>query len=104
MRQSVIKNSKGEIVKYNHSKWMTIVGNWGGKQLLRDLRGSANWSNAAFGNDEQMQQIQSYGVARAHLANFNTTWRQGSSRPPSFGRTHGQRPLDAGRARGRRLR
>ena len=87
MRQSVIKNRKGEIVKYNHSKWMTIVGNWSGQKSYVTFSGSANWSNAAFGNDEQMQQIQSYNVARDHLANFNSTWRQGSSRPPSFGRT-----------------
>ncbi len=28
MRQSVTKNGSGEIVKYNHSKWMTITGRW----------------------------------------------------------------------------
>ncbi len=28
MRQSGVKNGSGEIVKYNHSKWMTIGGHW----------------------------------------------------------------------------
>ena len=30
LRQSVITNSHREIVKYNHSKWMTITGHYGG--------------------------------------------------------------------------
>ena len=30
VRQSVITNSRREIVKYNHSKWMTITGRYGG--------------------------------------------------------------------------
>ena len=29
MRQSVVKDAWGNIVKYNHSKWMTITGHWG---------------------------------------------------------------------------
>ena len=29
MRQSVVKDYWGNIVKYNHSKWMTIIGRWG---------------------------------------------------------------------------
>ncbi len=88
MRQSVIKNRRGEIVKYNHSKWMTITGNWGSDtSSYLTFSGSANWSNAAFSNDEQMQQIDSYGVARSHLANFSAVWRQRTSHAPSFGRT-----------------
>lgn len=88
MRQSVIKNSQGEIVKYNHSKWMTITGNWNGNsRAALSFSGSANWSNAAFGNDEQMQQILSLGIANSYLRNFTETWNQGSSHLPSYGRT-----------------
>ncbi len=86
MRQSVITNGKREIVKYNHSKWMTIAGNWGSSTASYvTFSGAANWSNAAFYNDEQMQQINAYGTARAHLLNFNKTWAQGSSHNPGFG-------------------
>jgi phosphatidylserine/phosphatidylglycerophosphate/cardiolipin synthase-like enzyme len=83
MKQSVIKNRKGEIVKYNHSKWMTIAGNWGSSRATwLTFSGSANWSNIPFYSDEQMQQIQGYGTAHAHMVNFDATWRQGSSHPP----------------------
>ena len=38
MRQSGIKNGSGEIVKYNHSKWMTVTGRWGAVAVgLADL-------------------------------------------------------------------
>ena len=86
MRQSVITNRKREIVKYNHNKWMAIVGNVAGKSgNYVTFSGSANWSNAAFYNDEQMQRIVSYGTTAAHLANFNKTWTQSSSHQPGFG-------------------
>ncbi len=87
MRQSVITNSRHEIVKYNHSKWMTIAGNWGpATNSYVTFTGAANWSNAAFSNDEQMQQIVGYGTARGYLANFNSTWVQGSSHSPGYGK------------------
>jgi hypothetical protein len=87
MRQSVITNSRREIVKYNHSKWMTIVGNWNGSRAAYvTFAGSANWSTAAFGNDEQMQQIVDYNTARAHMINFSRTWSQRSSHAPGFGK------------------
>ncbi len=86
MRQSVITNKKRQIVKYNHSKWMAIAGNWGSSTASYvTFGGASNWSNAAFYNDEQMQQINAYGTARAHLLNFNRTWSQGSSHAPGFG-------------------
>jgi hypothetical protein len=86
-RQSVIKNSRGEIVKYNHSKWMTITGNWDNNpRAYLSFSGSANWSNAAFADDEQMQQILSYTIARNFLLNFTATWNQHTSRAPSYAR------------------
>ena len=86
MRQSVITNRSREIVKYNHSKWMTIAGNWGSSTgAYVTFSGSANWSTTAFTNDEQMQQIENYGITRAHMLNFNKTWSQGSSHAPGYG-------------------
>jgi hypothetical protein len=86
MKQSVITNSKGEIVKYNHSKWMTISGNWNGHtNSYMAFSGSANWSNAAFANDEQMQQIISPYRVTKFLQNFLITWRQKSSHAPGYG-------------------
>jgi hypothetical protein len=98
MRQSVITNSKREIVKYNHSKWMTIAGNWGASTASYvTFAGAANWSNAAFGNDEQMQQISAYGTARAFMLNFNRTWSQRSSHAPGYGiKAHEERLLPPG--------
>ncbi len=86
MRQSVVKNRAGEIVKYNHSKWMTIAGRWAGNsRSWLTLNGSSNWSDT-FGNDEQMQRISgSAHVVRANAA-YTTTWRQRTSRPPPGGR------------------
>ncbi len=49
MKQSVIRNRRGQIVKYNHSKSMVITGNWGSSTgSWLSFSGSANWSNVAF--------------------------------------------------------
>ncbi|MET0837421.1 MAG: phospholipase D-like domain-containing protein [Marmoricola sp.] len=87
MRQSVTKKSTGEINKYNHSKWMTITGNWNGlSSAWVTFNGSANWSLAAFGSDEQMQRLRSVAATRPYLAAFATTWRQKTSRKPPHAR------------------
>jgi len=86
MKQSVITNGRREIVKYNHSKWMTITGRWNGSSgAYMTMSGSANWSAFAFTCDEQIQQIMSRTQAIRHNSNFNTTWRQKSSHAPGFG-------------------
>jgi len=88
MKQSVITNGRREIVKYNHSKWMTITGRWGGSSgTYMTMSGSANWSAFAFTGDEQIQQIRSRTQAIRHNSNFNKTWTQKSSHAPGFG-TH----------------
>ena len=96
MRQSVVKDPWGNIVKYNHSKWMTITGNWNRSTAsYLTFSGSANWADPAFGGDEQMQRILNRSIALRHLGAFAKTWRQRTSRPPgsgrvqSFGRTAG---------------
>ncbi len=86
LRQSVITNEAREIVKYNHSKWMTVVGNWGGStDAYVTFSGSANWSPFSFTGDEQMQQIMSRTQALRHNATFDKTWRQESSHYPMYG-------------------
>jgi len=89
MRQSVVRNAYGQIVKYNHSKWMTITGRWGSsRRAYVVFSGSSNWGNLAFSSDEQMQQIASYGHTRQHLLAFAKTWRQRTSRRPHAGRVY----------------
>ena len=84
VRQSVLIDRWGWVNGYNHGKWMTITGAWGSSKADHlTFSGSANWSNEAFGNDEQMQLIRSETTARAHNKSFAKTWRQRSSRPPS---------------------
>jgi hypothetical protein len=86
VRQSVTTNRSGVIQKYNHSKWMSISGYWGSSRSAHvALTGSANWSNASFSNDEQMQQITSSRDTRAYEANFTSTWRQPTSHAPGYG-------------------
>jgi phosphatidylserine/phosphatidylglycerophosphate/cardiolipin synthase-like enzyme len=86
LRQSVITNSKREIVKYNHSKWLTISGNWRGQPgQYVTMSGSANFSLFAFTGDEQLQTIVNKYQALRHNATFNATWRQKSSHNPGFG-------------------
>jgi len=83
MRQSVVKDPWGNIVKYNHSKWLTVVGRFGSSTGAHvTISGSANWANLAFGDDEQMQRISSSREASRHVSAFAKTWRQKSSSPP----------------------
>ncbi len=87
MRQSVERDRWGNIVKYNHSKWMTIVGHWARSPASYvSLSGSANWANMAFAGDEQMQRVQSRPEALKYLGAFAKTWQQESSNRPRFGR------------------
>ena len=86
MRQSVIRDGAGRIVKYNHSKWMTISGRYGGARgKWITLTSSANWGNVAFSNDEVTQRLNSAAHTRAFLKAFSTTWKQKSSRAPRAG-------------------
>jgi phosphatidylserine/phosphatidylglycerophosphate/cardiolipin synthase-like enzyme len=81
MRQSVVTNSRNEILKYNHSKWMAITGHWGtetGKYVV--LTGSANWADLATTSDEQVQAIQAVTWTVPFIAAFDKTWNQKSSR------------------------
>ena len=83
MKQSVIRNYRGDFVKYNHSKWMTIAGHWGSRpNVYATLAGSSNWARLAATSDEQMQTIFSWGWTHAFNAAFSKTWRQRSSRKP----------------------
>ncbi len=68
-------------MKYNHSKWMTILGALGHSRAAsyETFSGSANWANLAFGDDEQMQRISNRHEALRHNATFAKTWRQESS-------------------------
>ncbi len=86
MRQSVTTNRRGVIQKYNHSKWMSIFGNWGGSRSPASrCRDRPTGATPAFGNDEQMQQINSSTDTRAYESNFVTTWRQPTSHAPGYG-------------------
>ncbi len=87
VRQSVIKNRRGEIVKYNHSKWMTISGRYGSsRSTWLTFAGSSNWSLLAFASDEQIQRIISRRVTLQHMQAFNKTWGQKTSKVPPGGR------------------
>lgn len=95
MRQSVIRNASGDIVKYNHNKWLTITGRYGASRgAYVTLTGSANWGNAAFTCDEVTQQLNSVTHTRQYLAAFTRTWKQRSSRAPRAGAIrHGARTV-----------
>jgi len=89
VRQSVIRNAYGQIIKYNHSKWMTITGHWkGSRRAFVVMPGSSNWGNLAFSSDEQIQQIRNYQHTRSHLAAFKKTWKQRTSRQPGSSRVY----------------
>jgi hypothetical protein len=86
LRQSVITNSEREIVKYNHSKWFTIMGNFDHKPgQFVTMSGSANFSLFAFTGDEQVQTIYNRYQVLRHNGTFNTTWAQKTSHNPGYG-------------------
>ncbi|MET0837423.1 MAG: phospholipase D-like domain-containing protein [Marmoricola sp.] len=86
VRQSVITGAGRVITKYNHSKWMTIVGRYAGANgQYITMSGSSNWSRFALSGDEQQQIIDNRGQALRHNRFFNITWAQKSSHLPGFG-------------------
>lgn len=88
MKQTVVKNRRGEIVKYNHSKWLAISGHYYGvsRGAWTVLPGSANWSDLSYSSDEQTQQFFGYSRTKAHFNNFDSTWKQKQSHTPTVGR------------------
>jgi hypothetical protein len=83
MRQSVIRNSLGQLAVYNHSKWMSITGRYGtNRNAWLVMPGSANWSNLALSSDEQMQRISGPGWVTPYLKSFKKTWHQRTSHVP----------------------
>jgi PLD-like domain len=87
MKQNVIRNKRGEIVKYNHSKWIGISGFYGSNRNNWTVNaGSSNWSDIAYRSDEQMQQFFGFDRTATYFRNFDKTWNQGTSKPPRFGR------------------
>jgi phosphatidylserine/phosphatidylglycerophosphate/cardiolipin synthase-like enzyme len=101
MRQTVIKNGRGVIVKYNHSKWLAISGHYYGvsRGAWTVIPGSANWSNLSYSSDEQMQQIFGSHSTAPYFRAFDTTWNQRTSRPPANGRVAGGTTLSQELAR-----
>jgi phosphatidylserine/phosphatidylglycerophosphate/cardiolipin synthase-like enzyme len=88
-RQSAVHNAYGDLVKYNHNKWMTITGHWGSStRAYVVFTGSSNWGNLAFASDEQMQQIRSYRHTRQYMTAFTKTWKQRTSRRPGSARVY----------------
>jgi PLD-like domain len=86
LKQSVITNGQREIVKYNHSKWMTIAGHYGSNTgAFLTMSGSSNFSLFGLNGDEQVQTINSRYQAGRHIGAFTATWKQGSSHAPGFG-------------------
>lgn len=84
VRQQVIKNRRGEIVRYNHSKWLAARS--GGSWFVH--AGSSNWSDMSYGSDEQMQELRGQARVAPYFRAFDKSWRQPTSRVPSFGRTY----------------
>lgn len=96
-KQSAIKDSRGNFLKYNHSKWLYISGWWrdayspsGTAQPSAPARmttiswiGSSNWSDLPTTSDEQIQRIEG---PNSLPAVFTKTWNQGSSKTAGFGR------------------
>ena len=77
VRQSAVRNAYGDLVKYNHNKWMSITGRYGSsRRAYVVLTGSSNWGTLAFASDEQMQLIRSYRHTRQYLTGFTKTWKQ----------------------------
>ncbi len=86
VRQSVITGKGRVIVKYNHSKWMTIVGRYAGSNgRYITMSGSSNWSRFALSGDEQQQIIDNQAQAMRHNKFFNVTWAQKTSHLPGYG-------------------
>lgn len=75
VRQSVIRNNRGRVVEYNHSKWVSVGD--------RVLAGSGNWSNSSLNDDEQFQE---FSGSAPFQAAFDKTWSQASSKAPRGGR------------------
>ena len=88
MRQSVVRNAYGEIVKYNHNKWMTITGHWGtstrrlGVPRLQQLGKPGLLLRRADAADHQLP------AHAAALGRLREDLKQRTSRKPSAGRVY----------------
>lgn len=89
MRQSATKNRKGELITYNHSKWLAVRGNYGGVPGSQHVWvGSSNWSDLPFASDEQYVHLAGAGNVNPYWTNFSQTWSQRTSAPATTGRIY----------------
>ena len=90
MRQSVIRNAYGEIVKYNHSKWMTITGRWGHSTArLRGVPGVQQLGEPGLHlRRADAADHAATGTRGQYLAAFTKTWKQRTSRSPGSARVY----------------
>lgn len=87
MRQSATKNRKGELITYNHSKWLAISGIYGADPAAQHVWvGSSNWSDLPFASDEQYVHLAGPANVNPYWSNFDQTWHQRTSTVPTTGR------------------
>lgn len=76
-KRVAVHNSRGELVKYNHSKVLTVSGMYDGNPNANVIvTGSCNFTNQGNYSDEWTQIYQSAADVAAYNADFDRTWRE----------------------------
>lgn len=84
-RIAVKDPATGDLIKYDHSKWLTVSGMYDGNPNANVIvAGSCNYTNQGNYSDEWTQVYESAADVAAYNADFDRTWRE---RIPHWWRT-----------------
>lgn len=82
MRRSVVRDGMGNLVDYNHSKYIAVNGGFAGKGRRLVWSGSMNFTHLGLSSDDIIVRFHGRKVYRAYLGNFRRVWHAPTAQVP----------------------
>ncbi|MGI9155975.1 MAG: phospholipase D-like domain-containing protein [Marmoricola sp.] len=82
MRRSVVTDSMGNVVDYDHSKYVAVNGRFAGRGRSLVWTGSMNFTQLGLSSDDIIVRLSGRKVYRAYLGNFRRVWHAPTARVP----------------------
>ncbi|MDQ6687669.1 MAG: phospholipase D family protein [Actinomycetota bacterium] len=82
MRRSVTTDYLGNVIDYNHSKYLAVSGMYAGKPREAVWTGSTNFTNLGLNSDDVTMMLRGRRVFTAYFRNFLRVWRSKTSKRP----------------------
>lgn len=82
MRRSIVPDELGNVLDYNHSKYVAVNGRFAGKGRELVWTGSMNFTQLGLASDDIIVRLSGHKVYRSYLRNFSRVWHAPTARMP----------------------